>query len=243
MLRSSRHYLAQSQGDHIIGRLEERDVERGSAGRYNLKRTNIENISKATSGKTSGRRGGTHMSFSKRIDPISRDERNCRTRWLGSWTCGTRAKQKTKQKQTKKKHMKHKWKKRKRKKKEAEQVTSMRIPNKANQTDMFFACVLCLLQCKFALLISTTWKHKACILGTKTYESLFQTPQKTMTTNRNGNKITNPCVSLENGKTTIRRRRRRRWSSSKPVQKEQLWPAAAALSELTTAAVPLGRHH
>lgn len=135
-----------------------------------------------------------------------------------------------------------KWKKRKRKKKEAEQVTSMRIPNKANQTDMFFACVLCLLQCKFALLISTTWKHKACILGTKTYESLFQTPQKTMTTNRNGNKVTNPCVSLENGKATIRRRRRRR-SSSKPVQKEQLWPAAAALSALTTTAVPLERHH
>ena len=75
-----------------VGWRRERDVERGSAGRYNLKRTNIENVSKAMSGETSGRRGGTHMGFSKRIDPILRAERNCRTRWLGSWTWRTRAK-------------------------------------------------------------------------------------------------------------------------------------------------------
>ena len=40
MLRSSRHYLrAQSQGHHITDHLQERGVERGSAGRPSLKRT------------------------------------------------------------------------------------------------------------------------------------------------------------------------------------------------------------
>ena len=57
VLRSLRHYLrAQSQGYHIIDRLEERGVERGSARRSSLKgretaivnQTNIGTVSKAT---------------------------------------------------------------------------------------------------------------------------------------------------------------------------------------------------
>ena len=60
MLRSLRHYLrAQSQGHHIIDRLEERGVERGSARRYSLKgrerdmviQRNIGTVSNATLGK------------------------------------------------------------------------------------------------------------------------------------------------------------------------------------------------
>ena len=55
-----RHYLrAQSQGYHAMDRLEERDVERGSARRSSLKgreraivsQTNIGTVSKATLGK------------------------------------------------------------------------------------------------------------------------------------------------------------------------------------------------
>ena len=57
MLRSLRHYLrAQSQGHHITDRLEESDVERGSATRSSLKgrerviinQTNIGTVSKVT---------------------------------------------------------------------------------------------------------------------------------------------------------------------------------------------------
>ena len=59
VLRSLRHYLwAQSQGHHTIDRLEESDVERGSASRVSLKgreraivSSNIGTISKATVGK------------------------------------------------------------------------------------------------------------------------------------------------------------------------------------------------
>ena len=60
VLRSLRHYLrAQSQGHHVIDRLEERSVERGSARRSSLKereraivsQTNIVTVSKATLGK------------------------------------------------------------------------------------------------------------------------------------------------------------------------------------------------
>jgi len=61
VLRSMRHYLrAQSQGHHTIDHLEERGVERGSAGRSPLKgreraivsQTNIGTVSKATLGKS-----------------------------------------------------------------------------------------------------------------------------------------------------------------------------------------------
>ena len=60
VLRSLRHYVrAQSQGHHIIDRLEERGVERGSARRSSLKgrerdivsQTNIGTVSNATLGK------------------------------------------------------------------------------------------------------------------------------------------------------------------------------------------------
>ena len=60
VFRGLRHYLTtQSQGHHTIDRLEERDVERGSARRSSLKgreraivsQTNIETISKTTLGK------------------------------------------------------------------------------------------------------------------------------------------------------------------------------------------------
>ena len=60
MLRSLRHYLrTQSQGHHIIDRLEERGVERGSARRSSLKgrervvvnQTKIGPVSKAMLGK------------------------------------------------------------------------------------------------------------------------------------------------------------------------------------------------
>ena len=60
VLRSLRHYLrVQSQGHHIIDRLEERDVDRGSAGRSFMKgreraivnQTNLRTVSKATLGK------------------------------------------------------------------------------------------------------------------------------------------------------------------------------------------------
>ena len=60
MLRSLRHYLrAQSQGHHIIDCLEEKVVEKGSAGRSSLKgrerdivnQTNIGTVSKAMLGK------------------------------------------------------------------------------------------------------------------------------------------------------------------------------------------------
>ena len=63
------HLPAQSQGHHIIDRLEERGVERGSAGRSFLKgreravvnQTNLGIVSKvALVGETSGRRGGAH---------------------------------------------------------------------------------------------------------------------------------------------------------------------------------------
>ena len=59
VLRSLRHYLrAQSQGNHTIDRLEERGVERGSAGQFSSKRrlraivnqTKIGTASKATLG-------------------------------------------------------------------------------------------------------------------------------------------------------------------------------------------------
>jgi len=78
VLRSLRHYLrAQSRGHHIIDRLEERGVERGSARRSSLKgreraivsQTNIRTVSKATLGKLSSeRRDGAHTGFSERID-------------------------------------------------------------------------------------------------------------------------------------------------------------------------------
>ena len=57
MLRSLRHYpLAQSQGHHTIDRLEEKVVEKGSAGRSSLRgreraivnQTNVGTVSKAT---------------------------------------------------------------------------------------------------------------------------------------------------------------------------------------------------
>ena len=57
VLRSLRHYLrAQSEGHHTIDRLEERGVERGSAGRSSLNgreraivnQTNMGTVSKAT---------------------------------------------------------------------------------------------------------------------------------------------------------------------------------------------------
>ena len=60
VLRSLRHYLwAQSQGQHTIDRLEERGVERGSAGQSSLKgreraivnQTNTGTVSKAMLGK------------------------------------------------------------------------------------------------------------------------------------------------------------------------------------------------
>ena len=60
VLRYLRHYLcAQSQGHHSIDRLEERGVERGSAGQSSLKgqeraivsQTNIGNVSETTLGK------------------------------------------------------------------------------------------------------------------------------------------------------------------------------------------------
>ena len=72
-----RHYLrAQSQRDHTVDRLEERGVERGSAGRSSLKgrekaignQTNIGTVLKATLGKLL-RDGVEHifMGFSERI--------------------------------------------------------------------------------------------------------------------------------------------------------------------------------
>ena len=70
--------MAQSQGDHTIDRLEERDVERGSARRSSLKgreraivtQTNIGTVSKATLGKLLRDGGGARMGFSERIDTI-----------------------------------------------------------------------------------------------------------------------------------------------------------------------------
>ena len=81
VLRSLRRYLwAQSQAHHTIHRLEERGVERGSAGRPSLKgreraivsQTNIGTVSKATLGKLLRDGGGapTFMGFSERIDTI-----------------------------------------------------------------------------------------------------------------------------------------------------------------------------
>ena len=73
---------AQSQGHHIIDRLEERGVERGSARRSSLtgrerasvSQTNIGTVSKATLGKLPRERereGGAHiMGFSERMDTI-----------------------------------------------------------------------------------------------------------------------------------------------------------------------------
>ena len=75
VLRSLRHYLrTQSRGHHTIDRLEEREVERGSARRHSLKgreraivsQTNIRTVSKATL----ERRDAAHMGFSKLVDTI-----------------------------------------------------------------------------------------------------------------------------------------------------------------------------
>ena len=77
VLRSLRHYRrTHSQGHHIINRLEERGVDRGSARRCSLKgretaivsQTNTGTVSKATLGVTSERRGGAHMGNSQCID-------------------------------------------------------------------------------------------------------------------------------------------------------------------------------
>ena len=79
VLSSLRHYLrAQSQGHHTIDRLEERGVERGSAGRSSFERTREGhrqsdehwNRFKGNVGETSDRRGAAHMGFSERIDTI-----------------------------------------------------------------------------------------------------------------------------------------------------------------------------
>ena len=79
MFRSSRHYLrAQSQGHHITDHLQERRVERGSAGRPSLKRTREGhrqsdehwNCFKGNGGKTSEKLCGTDMDFSECIDTI-----------------------------------------------------------------------------------------------------------------------------------------------------------------------------
>ena len=78
VMRSLRHCLgAQSQGQHTIDRLEERVVERGSAGRSSLKgreravvnQTNIATTQKQRR-ETSKRRGGAHMGFSEHIITI-----------------------------------------------------------------------------------------------------------------------------------------------------------------------------
>ena len=70
-----RRYLrAQSQGHHVIDRLEERGVERGSARRSSFKgreRAGIDNrtnIGTGDIGTISERRGGAHMGFSECID-------------------------------------------------------------------------------------------------------------------------------------------------------------------------------
>ena len=73
VLRSLRHYLrAQSQGHRTIDRLEDRggDKRSSSKGRERdiINQMNIGNVSKATTGNLSERRGGAHMGFSERID-------------------------------------------------------------------------------------------------------------------------------------------------------------------------------
>ena len=79
VLRSLRHYLlAQSQGHHIIDRLEERDVDRGSAGRSFMKgreraivnQTNLRTVSKATLGKLLRETGWSAYGLSERTDTI-----------------------------------------------------------------------------------------------------------------------------------------------------------------------------
>ena len=78
VLRSLRHYLrVQSQRHHMIDRLQETDVERGSPRRSSWKgreghRPSDEhwNGFKGNVGETSERRGGAHMGFSERIDTI-----------------------------------------------------------------------------------------------------------------------------------------------------------------------------
>ena len=86
-LKSLRLYLrSQSQGHNAICRLEERDVERGSARRSSFERTREGhrqsdehwNHFKGNVGDTSERRGGAHMGFSERIDTILNcTELNC----------------------------------------------------------------------------------------------------------------------------------------------------------------------
>ena len=73
VLRSFRHYLqAQSQGDHIIDRLEERGMERGSEKGWEraiVSQTKHWNCFKGN-GETSRRLGEAHMGFPEHIDTI-----------------------------------------------------------------------------------------------------------------------------------------------------------------------------